>query len=289
MSSAVNFAEKNDGITERTYGEAFQSKQNCNAGPVDAKRTLESAKFHPIELREAECGLRTHEKTLRKARDSDRRSFQTRKTVDSQFGQVMETLDAQSFKDQPTKSQENATEWYSAQIQPCQCVAGAIQLSRLEKIQRSTYSISIIVLNLMTIMIVNNYLDGLDAYFDGVMRPPPSGVAASPRIISAIRIPLEAAMEQNLQSAACPPPTRSTKEVNEATNLVSCASDFDSDLESAYPDFQNEYGDFPGDGAAGDAPVDDADETSHAGHYLLGVPGFDLSEFLADCRRATTD
>ncbi|KAJ6570864.1 hypothetical protein DFH09DRAFT_1312898 [Mycena vulgaris] len=51
-------------------------------------------------------------------------------------------------------------------------------------------------------------------------------------------------MEQNLQPAACPPPTRSTTEVNEATNLGSRASDFDSDLESAYPDFQNEYGDF---------------------------------------------
>ncbi|KAJ6459753.1 hypothetical protein DFH09DRAFT_1499730 [Mycena vulgaris] len=53
-----------------------------------------------------------------------------------------------------------------------------------------------------------------------------------------------------LQPAASPSPTRSTTEVDEATNLVSRASGFDSDLESAYPDFQNEYGDFPGDGAA---------------------------------------
>ncbi|KAJ6540921.1 hypothetical protein DFH09DRAFT_1089683 [Mycena vulgaris] len=119
-------------------------------------------------------------------------------------------------------------------------------------------------------MIINNYIDGLDAYFDGVMHPP-SGVAVS-----------------RPGPAARPSPTRGTTEVNEATNLVSRASDFDFDLESAYPDFQNEYGDFPGDGAAAGAPGDDADENPHAGHSLLGEPSVELKEFVADCGRATT-
>ncbi|KAJ6463738.1 hypothetical protein DFH09DRAFT_1113342 [Mycena vulgaris] len=123
----------------------------------------------------------------------------------------------------------------------------------------------------MTDFLSFGYFDGLDAYFDGVMHPLPSGVAAS-----------------RPGPAACPFPTRSTTEVNEATNLVSRASDFDSDLESAYPNFQNEYGDFPGDGAAAGAPGNNADDAPHAGHYLLGAPGFDLNELLADCGLATT-
>ncbi|KAJ6580373.1 hypothetical protein DFH09DRAFT_1076637 [Mycena vulgaris] len=84
-------------------------------------------------------------------------------------------------------------------------------------------------------------------------------------------------------------PSSAPQSSSSGFDLASRASDFDFDIESGYPDFdQTEYVAVPESWVAAGAQGDEVDDAHHAGHYLLGAPGFDLNKFLAECGRSTT-
>ncbi|KAJ6485503.1 hypothetical protein DFH09DRAFT_1339782 [Mycena vulgaris] len=96
-------------------------------------------------------------------------------------------------------------------------------------------------------------------------------------------------MRDNRSEELMSRPSSAPQSSSSGFDLASRASDFDFDIESGYPDFdQTEYVAVPESWVAAGAQGDEVDDAHHAGHYPLGAPGFDPDKFLAECGRSTT-